>query len=218
MLDWWGPVIHEFYGATEGIGFCAIGPDEWLSHPGSVGRAVGRAVSIRDEAGRALPTGETGLVYFEAAAGPEDKGFEYLNAPDQTAAAFDREGRATVGDMGYLDRDGYLYLTGRAHDTIISGGVNIYPREIELALETHPAVREAAAFGIPDSGFGERAVAAVVARDGIQADEALARDLIAHSRSRLAAYKCPRAIRFAESLPRSPTGKLLRRVLRDRAG
>jgi acyl-CoA synthetase (AMP-forming)/AMP-acid ligase II len=204
MLDWWGPIIHEYYSGTEGNGQTAIGPEEWLAHPGSVGRPVMGAVHVVDDHGDELPAGETGRVFFSG--GPR---FEYYKDPEKTAAAYDHRGWSTLGDIGHLDADGYLYLTDRASHMIISGGVNIYPREVEDVLVSHPAVRDAAVFGIPDPEFGEQVKAAVELAEPVSAGA-----LIDWCRSRLAHLKCPRSIDFHDALPRHQTGKLYKEELK----
>ena len=212
MLDWWGPIVHEYYSATEANGQTVIGPEEWLAHPGSVGRPLMGAVRIRDEQGNDLPAGETGLVYLSGGAR-----FEYLDDPDKTAAAYAADGMSTLGDIGHLDADGYLYLTDRRDFTIISGGVNIYPQEIEDLLLTHPQVMDAAVFGLPDPEFGERVHAAVELVDGAPAAAEAQRrgaELIDFCRARLAHLKCPRSLEFHDRLPRLPTGKLAKGALR----
>ncbi len=206
MLDWWGPIVYEYYSGTEGNGQTAISPQEWLQHPGSVGRPVLGAVHILDDSGQELGPGETGRVYFSG--GPR---FEYYKDPAKTAAAYDSEGRSTLGDIGHVDADGYLYLTDRASHMIISGGVNIYPREVEDVLVSHPAVRDAAVFGIPDPEFGEQVKAAVELFDGAAVD---ATELIAWCRGRIAHLKCPRSIDFHAALPRHQTGKLYKESLK----
>ncbi len=206
MLDWWGPIIHEYYSGTEGNGQTAIGPEEWLSHPGSVGRPLLGNVHILDDDGRELPPGATGRVFFSG--GPR---FEYYKDPEKTAAAYDERGWSTLGDIGHVDADGYLYLTDRASHMIISGGVNIYPREVEDVLIGHPAVRDAAVFGIPDDEFGEAVKAAVELTDGAEID---AQTLIDYCRARLAHLKCPRSIDFHAELPRHQTGKLYKAALK----
>ncbi len=212
MIEWWGPIIGEYYGATEAVGSTWITSEEWLAHPGSVGRASVGNVHIVDEAtGEELPPGETGTIYFSG--GPS---FEYHNDAAKTASAYNGEGWATVGDIGRLDEDGYLYLSDRKAHLIITGGVNVYPQETENVLATHPLVLDAAVFGIPDDDFGEQ-VKAVVAPVELPADDAAATaleaTLIAHCRSRLARYKCPRSIDFRAELPRHETGKLYKREL-----
>ncbi|MDR2188065.1 MAG: acyl-CoA synthetase [Azonexus sp.] len=213
MLAWWGPILHEYYSCSEGIGLTMISPADWRDHRGSVGRAVGCEMRIMSEAGAELPIGEEGLVYFTGGVP-----FRYHNAPEQTAAAHDKNGWATVGDMGYLDADGFLYLTGRSSHMIISGGVNIYPEEIENILILHPAVADVAVIGIPHAEFGEEVKALVVPSDALSTTCATAHDLIGYCRSRLAHFKCPRSIEFVESLPRLPTGKLAKRLLKGRYG
>jgi acyl-CoA synthetase (AMP-forming)/AMP-acid ligase II len=204
MLDWWGPIVHEYYSGTEGNGQTAIGPEEWLAHPGSVGRPVSGDVHIVGDDGRELAPGETGRVFFSG--GPR---FEYYKDPDKTAEAYDARGWSTLGDVGYKDEDGYLYLTDRASHMIISGGVNIYPREVEDVLVGHPAVRDAAVFGIPDAEFGEQVKAAVELSEPVSAEA-----LIDWCRDRLAHLKCPRSIDFHDALPRHQTGKLYKEELK----
>ncbi len=210
MLAWWGPILHEYYSATEANGQTVIGPDEWLAHPGSVGRPLLGEVRIRDEQGRDLPTGEPGLVYLGGGAR-----FEYLDDPQATAAAYAPDGLSTLGDIGYLDRDGYLYLTDRRDFTIITGGVNVYPQEVENVLLEHPAVADAAVFGVPDPEYGERVMAVVEPVPAGIDDPELAAELTAFCRDRLAHLKCPRAFQFRASLPRLPTGKLAKGSLRE---
>jgi long-chain acyl-CoA synthetase len=209
MLAWWGPILHEYYSGTEGNGQTAIGPAEWLEHPGSVGRPVFGDVHIVDVEGRELPPGRQGAVYFSG--GPR---FEYYKDPDKTASAYDHRGWSTLGDIGYLDQDGYLYLTDRAAHMIISGGVNVYPREVEDVLISHPAVQDAAVFGIPNEEFGEEVKAAVELAPGAEPSAATARALIDYCRERLAHLKCPRSIDFHEALPRHQTGKLYKEPLK----
>jgi long-chain acyl-CoA synthetase len=211
MLDWWGPIIHEFYSCTEGLGFVLIGPQEWLSHKGSVGRPLDCELAIIGNDGRELPAGEPGIVYFRG-----NVAFAYHNDAEKTAAAHDGQGRATVGDIGYLDAEGYLYLTDRVSHMIISGGVNIYPQEVENLLALHPAILDVAVFGVPNREFGEEVKAVIVPADPAQAGPQLAIELIEHCRSKLAHYKCPRSVDFVEELPRLPTGKLAKRLLRAR--
>lgn len=207
MLEWWGPILYEYYSGTEGNGQTAIGPDEWLRHPGSVGRPILGEVHILDDDGRELPPGREGRVFFSG--GPR---FEYYKDPEKTAAAYDSRGWSTLGDIGYLDEDGYLYLTDRQAHMIISGGVNIYPREVEDVLVSHPAVQDAAVFGIPNEEFGEEVKAAVELVPG--APPVTAAELIAWCRERLAHLKCPRSVDFHASLPRHQTGKLYKDVLK----
>ncbi len=204
MLEWWGPIIYEYYAGTEDLGSSFITPGEWLEHPGSVGRPRDE-LHIVGEDGEELPAGEAGRIYF--AGGHE---FEYHNDPDKTISVRDRHGWRTLGDVGYLDEDGYLYLTDRSADMIVSGGVNIYPREAEHVLLAHPAVLDAAVFGIPDEEMGESVKGVVQLAD--QVSEA---DLLDWCRQHLAGYKTPRSIDTVDSLPRDPSGKLFKRLLKE---
>lgn len=207
MLEWWGPIIYEYYAGTEDIGSSFISPAEWLAHPGSVGRPLAELHIVGPD-GEEVPNGETGTVYF--AGGRE---FRFHNDPEKTASIQDAHGWRTLGDMGYVDDDGYLYLTDRSADMIVSGGVNIYPRESEHVLLTHPAVLDAAVFGIPDEEMGEAVKAVVQFADpgaAVTSDE-----LLAWCRERLAAYKCPRSVDVVEEMPRDPNGKLFKRLLRE---
>jgi long-chain acyl-CoA synthetase len=206
MLDWFGPIIHEYYAGTEGGGTFATA-EEWLAKPGTVGRpAPGRSVEILDDAGNPLDRGEVGRVFFSA---PESGGFEYYKDPDKTRAAY-LEGRFTLGDHGYLDEDGYLFLTGRTSELIISGGVNIYPAEIDAVLLMHPGVADVATVGVPNDEWGEEVKAVVVPAPGAMAGAVLERELIAFCRERLAHFKCPRSVDFVGDLPRSDAGKVYR--------
>jgi len=211
MLRWFGPIIHEFYAGTEANGLTAIRPEEWIEHPGSVGRAVWGVVRICDDEGEPLPAGETGVIYF--ADGPA---FEYHNDPEKTAASRNRHGWTTLGDVGRIDQDGYLYLTDRQSFTIVSGGVNIYPQEIEDAIVTHPKVADVAVIGAPDPEMGERVVAVIQPMDWADAGPALAGELTDWLQGRIGRIKQPRQIDFMAELPRHPTGKLLKRLVRDR--
>jgi long-chain acyl-CoA synthetase len=211
MIDWWGPVLREYYGGTEGNCFVACNTAEWLAHPGTVGWPLVGEPHILDDEGRELPVGETGTVYFSG--GPS---FEYHNDPDKTAGARTPQGWSTLGDVGYLDADGFLYLTDRKHFMIISGGVNIYPQEVENLLVTHAAVADVAVFGVPNEEFGEEVKAVVQPMDMAQAGPALAAELIAFCRANLSHLKCPRSVDFMAELPRHPTGKLYKRLLRDK--
>ncbi|HET8619058.1 MAG TPA: acyl-CoA synthetase [Acidimicrobiales bacterium] len=206
-LDWLGPIVHEYYSGSEGVGFCAIGPEEWLAHPGSVGRSLLGAAHIVGAGGAELPPGEEGEVWFEA-----PSRFEYHGDPAKTAAAFDERGWSTLGDIGRLDEDGYLYLTDRVSNMIITGGVNVYPREVEDVLVLHPAVADVAVIGVPHPDMGE-AVRAVVQVEDAAPDDALAGELIAFCRERIAHFKCPASVVFLDPLPRLPSGKLARRLL-----
>ena len=210
MLDWWGPIIHEYYAGTEDIGSTAITPEEWLAHPGSVGRPL-EEIHILDEDGRELPPGEPGTVYFAGG-----RSFEYHNDPDKTASITEQHGWRTLGDVGYLDEDGYLYLTDRRAHMIISGGVNIYPQETENVLASHPAVADVAVIGVPDDEMGEAVRAVVQPVAGVAPGDDLAAELLAHCRAELATYKCPRSVDFVDELPRDPSGKLYKRLLRER--
>jgi len=205
FLDWLGPIVHEFYSGSEGAGFCYIGPEDWLAHPGSVGRSMTGAIHIVGTDGEELPVGEEGEVWFET-----NRTFEYHGDPDKTKAVFDPRGWSWLGDVGRVDDEGYLYLTDRASNMIISGGVNIYPREIEDVLVMHPAVDDVAVIGTPDGDMGERVTAFVQLADGASATDD---ELIAWCRERLSHFKCPREVRFVDDLPRLPTGKLLKRLL-----
>jgi acyl-CoA synthetase (AMP-forming)/AMP-acid ligase II len=204
-LDWLGPIVHEFYSGSEGAGFCYIGPEEWLAHPGSVGRSMMGAIHVLGEDGEELPVGEEGEVWFET-----NRTFEYHRDPEKTKAVWDPRGWSWLGDVGRVDEEGYLYLTDRASNMVISGGVNIYPREVEDVLVVHPAVADVAVLGTPDPDMGERVTAFVQLADGGAATEA---ELVDWCRARLSHFKCPREVRFVDDLPRLPTGKLLKRLL-----
>jgi len=210
MFEWFGPIIHEYYGGTEGFAGTMIGPKEWLAHPGSVGLPL-TAVHVIGEDGTELPAGETGEIFFEG--GPE---FEYWGDPAKTKSVSNERGWRTLGDMGYVDNDGYLYLTDRSTFMIVSGGVNIYPQETENLLIMHPKVADAAVFGIPNAEFGEEVKAVVQPLEGIEPTAELADELIEYCRAHLAAYKCPRSVDFDAELPRDPNGKLYKRRIRDR--
>ena len=212
MIDWWGPIVHEYYAGTEANGFVACNSEEWLAHRGTVGRSLGGpTLHVLGPDGEELPPGQIGTVYFGG--GPD---FEYHNDPVKTASARDAVGRTTLGDVGYVDEDGYLYLTDRAAYTIISGGVNVYPQEAEDVLVTHPKVMDAAVFGVPDDDLGEQVKAVVQPADMADAGPVLEAELVAWCRRHLAAYKCPRSVDFEAELPRHATGKLYKRLLRDR--
>ncbi|HML07668.1 MAG TPA: AMP-binding protein [Xanthobacteraceae bacterium] len=212
MIEWWGPIVHEYYGATEGLGFTACDSAEWLAHRGTVGKVLLGELHVLDANMEPCPTGTAGTLWFKTATP-----FEYFNDPAKTAEARSRDGSmSTVGDVGYVDNDGYLYLTDRATFMIISGGVNIYPQECENLLITHPKVADAAVFGVPDDDLGEEVKAAVQLMPGIAPGPKVAEELIAFCTEHLAHYKCPRSIDFEAELPRLPTGKLYKRVLRER--
>lgn len=210
MIDWWGPVIHEYYAGTEGNGFVYCNSEQWLAHKGTVGAAINAVLHICDENGTELPVGEVGTVYFESAAD-----FEYHNDPDKTAGAKLSNGWSTLGDVGRLDEDGFLYLTDRKAFMIISGGVNIYPQEAENILTMHPKVFDVAVFGVPNDDLGEEVKAVVQPADMADAGPELERELIDYCHEHLAKIKCPRSIDFMAELPRHPTGKLYKRLLRD---
>jgi long-chain acyl-CoA synthetase len=210
MIDWFGPILHEYYGGTEGFAGTTIGPDAWLAHPGSVGKPR-TAVHVASDDGAELPIGESGEIYFEG--GPD---FEYFKDPAKTASVCNDRGWRTLGDVGYLDEDGYLYLTDRSSFMIVSGGVNIYPQEAENLLVMHSKLVDAAVFGVPNDEFGEEVKAVVQPVDGIAPGPALEAELIEYCRAHLAAYKCPRTVEFDPELPRDPNGKLYKRRIRDR--
>jgi long-chain acyl-CoA synthetase len=211
MMEWWGPVIWETYGGMEGAATIAK-PYRWLEKPGTVGRSVaGMKVKILDEDGTQLPPGELGHVYLEPQSGVT---FSYKNDPELTASV--SRGRAfTLGDVGYLDKDGYLFIRDRAKDMIISGGVNIYPAEVEAVLSGHPSVGDVAVIGVPDAEWGEQVKAVVELVEGVEASDELGAQLIELCQARIARYKCPRTVDFREHLPRTDGGKLYKRLLRD---
>ena len=211
MIGWWGEVIYEYYAGTEGNGFVMINSEEWLAHKGSVGRSPNAVVHILGEDEGELPTGEIGTIYFESNAT-----FEYHNAPEKTDGARSKQGWTTLGDVGYVDEEGWLYLTDRKAHMIISGGVNIYPQEAENRLITHPRVQDVAVIGVPNEDFGEEVKAVVQLLDMEEASPALAQELIDYCKEELAGIKCPRSIDFEAELPRHPTGKLYKRLLKDR--
>jgi long-chain acyl-CoA synthetase len=225
MLEWWGPVVSEYYGGTEGGFLTLVSGAEWLERPGTLGRETPMAeVLVLDEEGEPCPPGVSGQIWFRSKVGAD---FEYHNDPAKTEAAHRKGGFGTLGDVGYLDEDGWLFMSDRRIDMIISGGVNIYPAEIEGTLVTHPAVADAAVFGIPDDEFGEQVMAVVELAETTgsgdhpeapatpAAIEALKHALVEHCRAHLAGYKVPRRIEMVDSLPRQPTGKLYKRLLRD---
>jgi acyl-CoA synthetase (AMP-forming)/AMP-acid ligase II len=212
MIEWWGPILYEYYAGTEGNGFVYCDSAAWLAHRGTVGRALTGEVHILDDDGEELPPGEPGTVYFGG--GIE---FSYHNDPDKTASAHDPRGRGwtTLGDVGYLDDEGYLYLTDRKAYMIITGGVNVYPQEAENVLAMHPKVADVAVLGVPDDEFGEAVKAVVEPLSMGDAGPGLERELIAYCREHLADVKCPRTVDFRPELPRHPTGKLYKRLLKD---
>ena len=213
MIEWWGPIIYEYYGATEGNGRTALDSAEWLAHPGSVGRSKLGVIHICDDEGAELPVGEDGLVYFERDAMP----FAYHNDAGKTEQARHPAHLTwtTLGDIGHLDGEGYLYLTDRKAFMIISGGVNIYPQQIEDVLIGHPKVHDVAVIGVPNADLGEEVKAVVEAADGVEGDLALAEELTAYLKQRVARYMVPKSIDFTDALPRLPTGKLYKAALRD---
>lgn len=214
MISWWGPILHEYYSSTEGNGATFIDTEQWLRKPGSVGRSALGPIHICDDSGNELPNGEVGLVYFER----EELPFVYHNAPEKTRSAQHPQhpNWTAIGDVGYVDDDGYLFLTDRKSFMIISGGVNIYPQEVEDVLVLHPAVHDVAVIGVPDPEMGEQVKAVVTPGDGIDPDTDLEQELIEHVRGRVAHYKAPRSVDFVDELPRTSTGKLVKRKLRER--
>ena len=211
MIGWWGPIVHEYYAGTENNGFCSITPNEWLQHKGSVGRASQGKLHICDEEGMPLELGQTGAVYFSE--GPQ---FTYHNDSVSTEQTRNSLGWTTLGDIGYLDEEGYLYLVDRKAFMIISGGVNIYPQEIENVLLQHPKVMDAAVVGVPSSDWGEEVKAVVQPVDPLDVGPVLAAELQAFCREKLADFKCPRSIDFDLELPRLPTGKLYKKLVKKR--
>jgi fatty-acyl-CoA synthase len=209
MIEWFGPVISEYYSATEAAGHVSIGSREWLEHPGSVGRTAPGSLAITGESGQELPPGEDGIIWFTRPANH----FSYHGDPDKSASMYNDKGWARMGDIGHLDADGYLFITGRSDHTIISGGVNIYPREIEDLLIEHPAVDDVAVIGVPDDEYGESVRAVVTLREGHLGSPALEHDIIDWTRARLAHYKCPRSVTFVDALPRSVAGKMMKHRL-----
>ena len=210
MIEWWGPIIHEYYSGTEGNGITIIGPDEWMGKKGSVGRAIGCEIHACDEHGDPLPRGQTGQIFFAGGAT-----FEYHNDEGKTADSRNKHGWSSLGDVGHVDEDGYLFLTDRKSFMIISGGVNIYPQEIENLLITHPKVFDAAVIGAPDEEMGERVVAVIQPADMADAGPEMGEELRAFCKQHLSGVKVPRQFDFTDELPRHPTGKLYKRLLRD---
>jgi long-chain acyl-CoA synthetase len=212
MIDWWGPIIFEYYSATEAMGVTFCDSAEWLAHPGTVGKTVAGELHILDDEMREVPVGATGKLWFKTASP-----FEYFNDPVKTAEVNSPDRTmSTVGDIGRVDQEGYVYLTDRAAFMIISGGVNIYPQECENLLITHPEVADAAVFGVPNEELGEEVKAVVQLMPGFQPGAEMEAGLIGFCRDRLAHHKCPRSIDFEAQLPRLPTGKLYKGPLRDR--
>ena len=210
MIEWFGPIIHEYYAGTEGNGFAYCNSEEWLAHKGTVGKSLLGPLHIVDDDGEEVPAGESGTVYFESASN-----FSYHNDPEKTKGSYHPKGWSTLGDVGYQDEDGYLYLTDRKAYMIIRGGVNIYPQEAENVLTMHPAVADVAVFGVPDEEMGERVHAVVEPATGVPGTPELEAELLEFCRSHLARVKCPDHIDFRPELPRHPTGKLYKRLLKD---
>ena len=210
MIDWWGPVIYEYYAGTEGNGFVQLNSEEWLAHKGSVGKPLTCEIHICDEHGEEVPAGESGAIYMSGGGT-----FEYYKDDDKTADSRHAQGWSTLGDVGYLDDDGYLYLTDRKHFMIISGGVNIYPQEAENVLINHDKVMDVAVFGVPNADFGEEVKGVVQLADPSLASPLLEVELLDYCREYLSHIKCPRSIDFRDELPRHPTGKLYKRLLKD---
>lgn len=213
MLEWWGPIIHEYYGGSELNGLTYCGPQEWLDHPGTVGKPLLGALHICDDDGREVATGDAGLIYFEL---PE-MAFEYHKDPEKTKSSQHPKhpNWSALGDIGYVDEDGFLYLTDRATFMIISGGVNIYPQEIEDAMVMHDKIADVAVIGVPSEEMGEAVKAVVQLVPGLSPSEQLADEILAYTRANIAHYKCPRSVDFVDELPRLPTGKLYKRLLKD---
>jgi long-chain acyl-CoA synthetase len=211
IIEWFGPIVTELYAATEGMG-TLVSSEEWLKRPGTVGRPAPENVRILDEAGLPVPTGEIGTVWLRPVAGAD---FEYHGDADKTRGAH-RAGFFTVGDVGHLDADGYLFLTGRTAEVVITGGTNVYPAEIDGVVLAHPDVEDAAVVGVPDPEWGEVLKAVVVPAPGVAADAALSRSILDHCEAKLPSFKRPRSLEFADEIPRSAAGKILRRALRDR--
>ena len=207
-MEWFGPIINEYYGATEGNGLTWCTPSDWLAHKGSVGKPIMGTLEIRDENGNPCPVGESGQVWFGGASD-----FEYFNDDNKTKEGRDNQGFSTVGDIGYVDEEGFLYLTDRSSNMIISGGVNIYPQEVENILAPHALISDVAVLGIPHDEFGEEVCAFIQLEDSAMANDELAQQFIQYCRDRLAHFKCPRSIRFVSELPRTETGKLLKRLI-----
>lgn len=210
MIDWWGPVLVEFYAGSEANGIALTTTQDWQTYPGTVGRSLIGTIVVTDDNGREVPPGTVGNVYFDS--GIE---FQYRRDPEKTARAYLRPGCSTLGDVGYVNEEGYLFLTDRAAYTIISGGVNVYPQETEDLLIQHPDVADVAVFGVPNEDLGEEVKAVVQLQDGVEASSAKAQELIEYCRQRLSRIKAPKSIDFRQSLPRTPTGKLVKRKLRD---
>jgi len=213
LIDWWGPIVEEYYAGSERNGSTRISSSEWLSKPGSVGRPSNCVVHICNEEGKELPSGEAGIIYFEQ----PQQSFVYHNAPEKTRDSLhpEHDNWSALGDVGYLDDDGYLFLTDRKSFMIISGGVNIYPRMIEDVIILHPDVADVAVIGVPNEEFGEEVKAIVEPAAGIAASSELEQRILEFARGNLAHYMLPRSVDFLETMPRLPTGKLPKRILRE---
>jgi long-chain acyl-CoA synthetase len=213
MMEWLGPIVYEYYASTEGFG-SFVRPEVWLQRPGTVGKPAPDQVRILDDAGQPVPPSQVGKIYLRA---PEGARFEYFKDEAKTASAYrSDQPYYTLGDMGYMDEEGFLFLSDRSADVIISGGVNIYPAEIDAVLLTHPGVADTATVGVPDDDWGEAVRAVITLRNGYAPGDALEHELIEHCRARLAHFKCPRRVDFVDELPRHDTGKIYRRLVRDR--
>jgi fatty-acyl-CoA synthase len=214
MFQWWGPILHEYYAGTEGNGFTHASPAEWLERPGTVGKSVLGVIHVCGEAGEEMATGEEGLIYFEM----EEVPFVYHKDPEKTRSAQHPEhiNWSALGDVGYVDDEGYLFLTDRATHMIVSGGVNIYPQEIEDVLILHPGVLDVAVIGVPNDEMGEEVKAVVQPTDDALPGPELEAEILEFVRGQIAHFKCPRSIDFTNELPRLPTGKLYKRLLKDR--
>ncbi|MNN40943.1 Long-chain-fatty-acid--CoA ligase FadD13 [compost metagenome] len=214
MLDWWGPIINEYYGGSEGNGATALNSEEWLAHPGSVGKPLIGTLHICDDEGNEVPVGEKGLVYF----GSEQPAFKYHNDDEKTRSSQHPRNPnwSAIGDIGYVDADGFLYLTDRKSFMIISGGVNIYPQAIENELILHPSVADVAVIGVPNAEMGEEVKAVVELVPGAQGSDELAQEMIEFLNGKIGRYMMPRSVDFIDQLPRLPTGKLYKQQLRER--
>jgi long-chain acyl-CoA synthetase len=214
MIDWFGPILVEYWGTSEGGVFTSVGSQDWLDHPGTVGRAVAgfEVFAVDEGTGHRLAPDETGVLYCHTPG--QERPFEYWNAPEKTAASYLAPGVFSLGDMGRVDAEGWVYLADRATNMIISGGVNIYPAEVEQVLLDHPSVVDVAVFGVPDDEWGEQVKAAVELVDGADPDTAVA-EILAFATERLGRHKVPRSIDVHDELPRQPNGKLYTRRLRD---
>ena len=211
MLEWWGPIVAEYYSCTELIGMTKASPEDWMKKPGTVGRAIFGVIRIIDDTGEECAVGNDGLVYFS-----DGQKFSYHKDEIKTREAYNEKGWATVGDIGHVDADGFLYLTDRKSNMIISGGVNVYPQEVENLLISHPKIFDAAVIGTPHHDLGEEVRAVIQLKDGVEPNDALKEELINYTRDHLSHIKCPRVIDFSESLPREPNGKMLKRLLKER--